>query len=149
MPVTGLIVGIAILLLIKAIGALAGGTFASAMAFDRLVANGVPARGILLEVSSISTTLPGSQRQLPTSAGSQPVAVRRFESRFVTMDVEIPGQAPYIVQMSPMIPANMSRDILPGATVELRLDPKRPNLIAIVGPGAAFAVAQLNAAPVT
>ena len=118
----------------------------SAQTFNRTVANGIPARGILLQVSQIATTLPGSQRPIPSLRGT-PQVLRRFESRFVTIDVEIPGQAPYEVQLATMIPSNMSRDILPGATVELRLDPKRPNIIAIVGPGSAFAVAQLNAAP--
>ena len=96
--------------------------------FDRLVASGLPARGILLKVSATATR-----------AGS--AGVRRFERRAVLLDVELPGQAPYEVSLSPLIPTNLSRDVLPGATVELRVDRSDRSKIAIVGPGVALAAA--------
>lgn len=102
--------------------------------YDRLIAQGTPARGILLSVTSYSSRVGGSNTQ------------RRFVSRDVTIDVEIPGYEPYEVSTSLIIPSNLDRDILPGATVELRVDPKRPSRMAIVGPGAGFSPILLGAA---
>jgi hypothetical protein len=98
--------------------------------FDRLVANGIPARGILLSVSSTGM-----------KTGT---AWRRFESRQVVIDVEIPGQAPYEVATTTIFPINLSRDVLPGATVELRVDRRNPNNVAIIGPGTGFVPAALR-----
>jgi len=92
--------------------------------YDALVARGIPARGILLAVAPTGT-----------KAGTQ---ARRFEIRQVRIDVEIPGQAPYETNATPMIPINLVRDVLPGATVELRVDPKNPSNMAIIGPGTGF-----------
>jgi hypothetical protein len=96
-----------------------------------LAANGVPARGILLEVSSIATSLQGGQ-----------VKVRQ-----VLIDVEIPGQAPFEARVSAMMPANLSADVIPGATMELRVHPKDRTTLAIVGPGVGFAGASRLGAP--
>ncbi len=60
------------------------------------------------------------------------------------MDIEIPGQPPYEATVTPLVPTNLVRDVLPGATVELRIDPKRPTQLAIVGPGVGFNSALLN-----
>ena len=98
--------------------------------FDRLVASGIPARGILLSVSS-------------TGMKSGTMS-RRFESRQVVIDVEIPGRAPYEVATTTIFPINLSRDVLPGATVELRVDPRNPNNLAIIGPGTGFVPAALR-----
>ena len=98
--------------------------------YDRLLQSGIPARGILLAVS-----------QTGTKVGS---LSRRFERRAVTIDIEIPGRAPYEVAASPLIPINFVRDVLPGATVELRVDPKNSSKIVIVGPGTGFVQAALR-----
>jgi len=63
---------------------------------------------------------------------------RRFELRQVYIDVEIPGKPPYETSSRAVIPINLVRDVLPGATVELRVDPKNPSKIAIIGPGTGF-----------
>lgn len=94
--------------------------------FDRLVATGIPAIGVLLQVSARPT--------MTTTAG-----LRRFQQRSITVDVEIPGHPPYVVSLGAWIPGNLVRDVLPGATVELRVDPKNRNKIMIVGPGVGFA----------
>ena len=117
--VFGLIVVFVIIMVVK--GAAGGGASGS---YDALVANGTPARGILLQVSSTGTKI-----------GS---VARRFELRSVTIDVEIPGKAPYEISATPVIPINLVRDVLPGATVELRVDPKNPSKMAIIGPGTGF-----------
>jgi hypothetical protein len=92
--------------------------------YDNLLSKGIPARGILLEVARTGTKV-GTVR-------------RRFERRTVTLDVEIPGQAPFALSTRPVIPINLVRDILPGSTVELRIDPKKASNIAIIGPGTGF-----------
>ncbi len=94
--------------------------------FDRLSANGIPARGILLQVAQ-------------TSSGMSGRIGRRFQSRRVRIDIEVPGRAPYEVRGLAWIPMNCVRDVLPGATVELRVDASNPQKFVIIGPGVGFA----------
>ena len=96
-----------------------------------LAANGVPARGILLEVSSVATSLLGGQ----------------IKVRQVLVDVEVPGRPPFEVRVSAMMPANLSADVIPGATMELRIHPKDNTKLAIIGPGVGFAGASRLGAP--
>ena len=91
--------------------------------YSRLLKVGLPARGILLQVNSFK-------------AGRSVSGGMRFELRQVTIDVEILGQPPYEVGCQLMIPAQLRNDILPGATVELRVDPKNRRTMAVIGPGA-------------
>jgi hypothetical protein len=100
--------------------------------YDWLLNNGIPARGILLMVASTGT-------KMGTPA-------RRYEVRQVRIDIEIPGREPYEVNATPAIPINLVRDVLPGATVELRVDPRNPSNIAIVGPGTGFVQQALRTA---
>jgi hypothetical protein len=95
-----------------------------------LFANGTPARGILLSVSSMSL-------------GSVGVGLFKFQQRQVQIDIEIPGEEPYEVNVVALVPLNLVADVVPGATVELRVDPKNRNQIAIVGPGVGFNAAML------
>lgn len=100
--------------------------------YDTLVAKGIPARGILLQVAATGT-----------KAGP---ASRRFEMRQVYIDVEIPGQQPYETSATVAIPLNLVRDVLPGATVELRVHARDNSKIAIVGPGTGFVQQALRTA---
>ena len=113
-------------LVAKAIG---GGGVPS---YANIVRRGVPARGILLAVAPRANSTVGT-------------APWRYQLRDVVMDIEIPGRPPYQANVTPFIPTNLARDVLPGATVELRVDPKRPLRVAIVGPGVGFNAALLNA----
>jgi hypothetical protein len=94
--------------------------------FDRLSASGIPARGILLQVAQTSSGLGG------------PIG-RRFQRRSIRIDIEVPGHAPYEINAFAWIPMNCVRDVLPGATVELRVDPTNRQKFAIIGPGVGFA----------
>jgi hypothetical protein len=116
--VFGLIFILVIVMVIK------GAAGAGAGSYDSLVSSGIPARGILLQVASTGMKV-----------GS---VSRRFELRQVYIDVEIPGKPPYETSARVVIPLNLVRDVLPGATVELRVDPKNPSKIAIIGPGTGF-----------
>jgi hypothetical protein len=99
----------------------------------QLMKKGVPARGILLQVSSFATRVPNSNP--------------RAERRQVTIDVEVPGQAPYVVSTMAVVLSTLRNDVMPGATVELRVDPKNKKNLAIVGPGSGFAVTGLVTQP--
>ena len=89
---------------------------------------GTPARGILLAVASTGTRAGNNQ-----------------ESRQVTIDIEIPGQPPYEARTVATFPTCLRGDVLPGATVELRVNPSNRNApVSIVGPGVGFGVTQLN-----
>jgi hypothetical protein len=104
----------------------------STSSYDKLVKRGAPARGILLQVSSTGT--------MTGAVG------RRFEIRQVYIDVEITGQQPYETNANAIIPINLVRDVLPGATVELRVDPNDRTKMAIVGPGTGFVQQALRTA---
>jgi hypothetical protein len=95
---------------------------------DSLGLGGTAARGILLAVASTGAKA-GTNR----------------ESRRVTIDIEIPGQPPYEVRTVATFPTCLRGDVLPGATVELRVHPRNRNApVSIVGPGVGFGVTQLN-----
>ena len=93
--------------------------------YNSVVRTGVPARGILLRVASVAS-------------GSVGTGLYKLQLRQVTIDIEIPGRPPYEATVTARIPLNLVRDVLPGATVELRVDPKNAMNIAIVGPGVGF-----------
>jgi|GEM_PF-5279918 len=95
-----------------------------------VAANGIPARGILLSVN-----------KLPT--GKVGTGASRYETRQVQIDIEIPGQAPYELDTIAYVPANMVDDVLPGATVALRLGKKDRTYVVIAGPGVGFPSASL------
>jgi len=83
-----------------------------------LLARGVPARGLILSANRTSSDV---------TYGGQ-----RFEVRALVLDVEVPGKAPYEVSLNAMIPRIC--EALPGATLDLQVDPAKPNNLAIVGP---------------
>jgi hypothetical protein len=96
-----------------------------------VAAKGIPARGILLSVN-----------KLPT--GKVGTGASRYETRRVQLDIEIPGQAPYELDTIAYVPANMIDDVLPGATVALRLGKKDRTYVVIVGPGVGFPASTLS-----
>lgn len=88
--------------------------------FDRVAANGTPARAIVLSVGS--------------TASRVSLGMRRFERRSVVLDVEVPGQQPYVMSGAVLIPRGVV-EVLPGGSVEVRVDPSNPNNVAVMGPG--------------
>jgi hypothetical protein len=119
-----LCMGFVAVLLVVLIGSAVNGSPAGS--FDSLMQNGIPARGILLQVAQ-------------TSSGMTGTIGRRFQQRSVRIDIEIPGRPPYELNAFAWIPMNCVRDVLPGATVELRVDPTNPQKFVIIGPGVGFA----------
>ena len=86
-----------------------------------LLTRGVFAHGLVLRADSTATE---------RTFGGQ-----RFELRALTLDVEVPGEAPYVVSVTPMIPRIC--EVLPGSSLDLRVDRKNRQNIAIVGPAGA------------
>ena len=103
------------------------GLLAGSMDLATLLQQGVPASGILIKV--------GTQRTLWGSASTG-----YYEVRSVSIAVEVEGKPPYQCDCSLYVPANLRRLILPGATIELRVNPRSPQNIAVFGPavGVAF-----------
>ena len=106
----------------------------NAGANNRLMRSGLIARGILLRVDIPLTRW---------SAEGVRQAFRRFRLR---IDVELPGQAPYEIDQLISFPTNMGKLILPGSTVELRVDPKNRKNVMIAGPGVGLSAAFFNPA---
>jgi hypothetical protein len=101
-------------------GGAIGGSYAS------LSRRGTPGLGILLQVDSTGLSALGTSSFLP------------LEKRTVTIDVEVPGQAPYVANLDVVFPTSLRGDVLPGATVEVRVDPKNAQNLCIIGPGVGF-----------
>jgi hypothetical protein len=96
-----------------------------------VAAKGIPARGILLQVQSVLVGKVGTGQS-------------RCEQRKVRIDIEVPGRAPYELDIVAYVPANMVDDVLPGATVALRLGKKDRTYVVIVGPGVGFPASTLS-----
>ncbi len=109
--------------IIKAAGS--GNASSTASGYNAISAKGISGRGILLAVSNMSI-------------GSVGTGLFKMQQRSVTIDIELPGQAPYQATVIALIPMNLVRDVLPGATVEIRVDPRDSTNIAIIGPGVGF-----------
>jgi hypothetical protein len=90
----------------------------------------LPAKGILLVVS-------------PTPDRTTGVGASKRQMRTVTVDIEVAGRPPYEITTQLAIPMNLVGDVLPGATVELRVDPNDRTNIVLVGPGVGLAAASV------
>ena len=120
----------AVMVVVFFIWALAKALGGSQNQYKRLFSSGLSARGILLSVSN-------------RSFGSVGTGLNKFQQRQVQIDIELPGEAPYEINVVALVPLNLVADVLPGATVEIRVDPRNRNNIAIVGPGVGFNAATL------
>lgn len=87
------------------------------------LANGTPARGIMLWVSSTGRRW--------NSGGM------RYEIRRARVDVEQLGMQPYVVDIDVYIPGNLVRDVLPGSTMELRVGSDRQSAL-VIGPDVGY-----------
>jgi hypothetical protein len=90
------------------------------LVLDTVASNGIPARGLILGCSSFANGVTINQR--------------RFERRVMTLDVEVPGRPPYVTNGEYLIPRGLVQAI-PGASLELAVDPTNPSNIAVLGPG--------------
>jgi hypothetical protein len=88
-------------------------------------------RGLVLESTSATTGV--------TRNG------RRFDRRIMTLEVEVAGMAPYIVQGSFLVPRGQV-EVIPGASLELSVDGRSASDVTVLGPGG-FTGPWLNAGP--
>lgn len=86
-----------------------------------LESKGVRARGLVLSCS-------------PISLGGTTLGGRRFERRTMTLDIEVPGAEPYVSTGNFLIPRGVVETV-PGASLDLALDPRDKNKLAVLGPG--------------
>jgi hypothetical protein len=85
-----------------------------------------PPRG---HVSARGLVLAASQLSAATRVGG-----RRFEARQMTIEVEVPGQPPYVTRGVFRLPRGIVEGI-PGSSLELSVDPSDQSRIVILGPG--------------
>jgi len=85
-----------------------------------LETRGLRGRGLVLSCSFLST-------------GST-INGQRYETRTMSLDVEIPGREPYVATGAFLIPRGLVETV-PGASLDLAVDPSNKNLIAVLGPG--------------
>ena len=88
--------------------------------FLALETKGLRARGLVLSCNQLSTGV--------TING------RRFEKRTMTLDIEIPGREPYVRAGDFLVPRGVVETI-PGASLDLAVDPGDPSQILVLGPG--------------
>ena len=103
----------------------------SAAAIDRLARRGIRGRGLVLSAFQMSNGV--------TLGG------RRFERKQMTLDVEIPGRPPYLVNGQFLVPRGQV-EAIPGSSLEVAVDPSNPSQIAVLGPGG-FTGPWLNLGP--
>jgi hypothetical protein len=106
----------------------------SASGPNKLLQTGLVARGILLRVD------------IPLTRWSAEGGRQLYQRRQLRIDVELPGREPYEIDQMVQFPTNLSKLILPGATVELRVDPKNPKKVVVSGPGVALGASFFNPA---
>jgi hypothetical protein len=97
-----------------------GNLLTSTFAIDSLARKGLRARGLVLSCNQMSTGV--------TING------RRFERRTMTLDVEIPGRAPFITNGVFLVPRGIV-EATPGSSLELAVHPTKMSQIAVLGPG--------------
>jgi hypothetical protein len=97
-----------------------GNLLTSTGAIDSLARKGLRARGLVLSCNQMSTGV--------TING------RRFERRTMTLDVEIPGRAPFITNGVFLVPRGIV-EATPGSSLELAVHPTNMSQIAVLGPG--------------
>jgi len=58
----------------------------------------------------------------------------RYEQRTMTLDIDIPGRAPYVTSGQFLIPRGLVEPV-PGASLDVAVDPRNQNSISVLGPG--------------
>ncbi len=58
----------------------------------------------------------------------------RYEQRTMTLDIDIPGRAPYVTSGRFFVPRGLVEPV-PGASLDVAVDPRNQNSISFLGPG--------------
>jgi hypothetical protein len=97
-----------------------GGAAGAARRYDRLQSGGLRGRALVLKSSQTVTGVT--------------VGGRRFQSRTMTLDIELHGTRPFVVSGTFLVPRGLVEPI-PGCSLEVSVDPKNRQNIAVLGPG--------------
>lgn len=118
----GFLIGFALIVIVIWLIARSASTnlLTSTSAIDNLARRGLRARGLVLSCNQMATGV--------TING------RRFERRTMTLDVEIPGRAPFITNGIFLVPRGFC-EATPGSSLELAVHPTNMSQIAVLGPG--------------
>jgi hypothetical protein len=118
----GFLIGVALIVIVIWLIARSASTnlLTSTIAIDNLARKGLRARGLVLSCNQMSTAV--------TING------RRFERRTMTLDVEIPGRAPFITNGVFLVPRGIV-EATPGSSLELAVHRTNMSQIAVLGPG--------------
>jgi hypothetical protein len=118
----GFFIGLAIIVFVVWMIARSSSTnlLTSTTAIDRLAQRGVRARGLVLTSNQLSFGVT--------------IGMRRFERRTMTLDVEIPGRAPFVMSGTFLVPRGIV-EAVPGSSLELAVHPTNMSQIAVLGPG--------------
>ncbi len=98
---------------------------------NRLQQSGLRGRGLVLASQNMATN---------TRINGQ-----RFEQRPMTLEVEVQGRPPYVIQGTFLIPRGLV-DAIPGSSLEVAVDPNNPSSVVVLGPGG-FTGPWLNLGP--
>jgi hypothetical protein len=93
----------------------------NAFALNPVDAGGIPARALVLGCSQYSN-------------GSVNVGTTRYERRNMVIDVEIAGRQPYVLTGEFLVPRG-AVEVIPGASLDVAVDPTDGSKISVVGPG--------------
>jgi hypothetical protein len=115
--VVGVVVFALVVLWIIVVG---GATARNVKRLASLEVNGLRGRALVLS-SDIATT-------------SVTVNGQRYERRTMTLDIEIPGRAPYTIAGQFSVPRGLVEPV-PGASLDVAVDPRNPNVLVVLGPG--------------
>ena len=111
--------------------AASGGRALGVSDLDRLTRSGVRGRALVLASSSVAVGFRWG--------------MRRFERRAMTLEVEVPGREPFIVQGTYPVPRGLVEPI-PGSSLDVAVDPRGTGQVAVLGPGG-FTGPWLNVGP--
>jgi hypothetical protein len=118
----GFVIGFALIFIViwLVVRSSSGNLLTSRSAIDSLARGGLRGRGLVITCNQMSfgVTLGG----------------RRFERRTMTLDIEIPGRPPYIMNGTFLVPRGIV-EATPGASLEVAVSPRNPNRVAVLGPG--------------
>jgi hypothetical protein len=85
-----------------------------------LEANGVRGRALVLSSDMLTSSVT--------------INAQLYERRTMTLDIEIPGRAPYTTTGQFLIARGLVEPV-PGASLDVAVDPKDQNQVAVLGPG--------------
>jgi hypothetical protein len=101
-----------------------------------IMASGGAARKLKRQMALESNGLRGRALVLSSNMLTTGVTInaQRYEQRTMTLDIEIPGRAPYTTTGQFLIARGLVEPV-PGSSLDVAVDPGNPNSLAVLGPG--------------